>query len=134
MIKSYHIIVYTRTHINIFPFQENLYGKRFEEKLAELHEVYPEFTCRHGYTDSYGKRRLKRYNVVEDAMDAMRQYCLEHNINIVELFSRFDADGSMSVTHDEFKLGLKVGTSRGGGHSIASASMPSLRIYITDPV
>ncbi|KAI0209554.1 hypothetical protein LSAT2_005806 [Lamellibrachia satsuma] len=86
---------------------ENLYGRRFEEKLAELHEVYPEFTCRHGYTDSYGKRRLKRYNVVEDAMDAMRQYCLEHNINIVELFSRFDADGSMSVTHDEFKLGLK---------------------------
>ena len=91
-------------------FQENLYSKRFEQKLAELHEVHPDFTCRHGYTDSYGKRRLKRYSVVEDAMDAMRQYCQEHNINIVELFSRFDADGSMSVTHEEFKLGLKVRT------------------------
>ena len=38
----------------------------------------------------------------------MKTYCDEHCINIVELFSRFDADGSMSVTHEEFKLGLKV--------------------------
>ncbi|KAK2144402.1 hypothetical protein NP493_230g02037 [Ridgeia piscesae] len=93
--------------LEVLDLSENLYGKRFEQKLAELHEVHPDFMCRHGYTDSYGKRRLKRYSVVEDAMDAMRQYCQEHNINIVELFSRFDADGSMSVTHEEFKLGLK---------------------------
>lgn len=42
------------------------------------------------------------------AMKAMAEYCEEHNINIVDLFSRFDSDGSMSVSHDEFKLGLKV--------------------------
>ena len=38
----------------------------------------------------------------------MKSYCDEHSMNMVELFSRFDADGSMSVTHEEFKLGLKV--------------------------
>ena len=38
----------------------------------------------------------------------MKKYCDEHGIGIIELFSRFDEDGSMSVTHDEFKQGLRV--------------------------
>ncbi len=77
-----------------------------------MNAKHPDFVCRYGYMDSYGKRKLKRYDMVEEAMGEMRKYCAEHGINIVELFSRFDADGSMSVTHEEFKLGLKVGMSR----------------------
>ena len=68
-----------------------------------------QFTCTHGYTDSYGKHKLKAYNVVEEVMRAMKALCAERNINIAELFARFDTDQSMSVTHDEFKQGLKVG-------------------------
>ena len=64
----------------------------------------------YGYTDSYGKRKLKKYNVVEEALTAMKKYCDEHGIGIIELFSRFDEDGSMSVTHEEFKQGLRVRT------------------------
>ena len=67
------------------------------------------FTCPYGYVDSYGKRSFKKYDVVGEALGAMNAYCNKHNINIVELFSRFDADGSMSVTHEEFELGLRVG-------------------------
>ena len=77
-------------------------------QIEATRTVHPNLTCRHGYTDSYGKRRLKSYNIVEEALNEMQSYCDARNINIVELFSRFDADGSMSVSHDEFKQGLKV--------------------------
>lgn len=69
---------------------------------------HAQFKCAHGYSHSYGKRGLRHFGIVEMAMKAMAEYCEEHNINIVDLFSRFDSDGSMSVSHDEFKLGLKV--------------------------
>lgn len=69
---------------------------------------HAQFKCAHGYSHNYGKRGLRHFGIVEMAMKAMAEYCEEHNINIVDLFSRFDSDGSMSVSHDEFKLGLKV--------------------------
>ena len=76
--------------------------------LDEVAEKHHGLTILHGYTDSYGKRKLKRYNVVEEALMAMNKYCDDNHIKIVDLFTRFDEDGSMSVTHDEFKQGLKV--------------------------
>jgi hypothetical protein len=69
---------------------------------------HAQFKCAHGYSHGYGRKGLRRFGIVEMAMKAMAEYCEEHNINIVDLFSRFDSDGSMSVSHDEFKLGLKV--------------------------
>ena len=80
----------------------------FKTKLEEVLNHHHNLAVRYGYTDSYGKRKLKHYNVVEEALMAMNKYCDDNKINIVELFTRFDEDGSMSVTHDEFKQGLKV--------------------------
>ena len=85
-----------------------LYGKPFKEKLEKLAEKHPGLEFEHGYTDSYGKRKLKQYNVVEEALGAMLKYCDEMQIKLVDLFARFDDDGSMSVTHEEFKEGLRV--------------------------
>ena len=85
-----------------------MFHPSFADKVKEVQEKFPEFTCPFGYTDSYGKRKLKRYNVVAEALGAMNKYCEDNNINIVELFARFDGDGSMSVSHDEFKQGLRV--------------------------
>ncbi len=109
--KVYLLVIlggYDLTQFGYTLFQEILYGKTFKEKLMQVLEKHKEFECPFGYTDSYGKRKLKQYNVVEEALNAMKDYCVEHNINIVELFSRFDQDGSMSVTHEEFKEGLRV--------------------------
>ena len=85
-------------------------GKTFKEKLKLVQEKLTELNIPFGYTDSYGKRKLKQYNVVEEALTEMKKYCDQHGIGIIELFSRFDEDGSMSVTHDEFKQGLRVRT------------------------
>lgn len=78
------------------------------ELVATVQEKFTNFACQSGYSDLYGKRRMKEYNLVEDAMLAIRQYCDSHNMKIVDLFARFDADGSMSVSHEEFKTGLRV--------------------------
>ncbi len=91
-----------------FALQEIILGNSFKEKLKEVQEKHENLNVPFGYTDSYGKRKLKQYNVVEEALTAMKKYCDEHGIGIIELFSRFDEDGSMSVTHDEFKQGLRV--------------------------
>ncbi|XP_046568990.1 leucine-rich repeat-containing protein 74A-like [Haliotis rubra] len=82
-------------------------SSRFADLVSDLYDVHPELDIVYGYTDSYGKRKMKGYDVVEEAMHVISTYLKEKDITIVELFSRFDADGSMSVTHEEFKEGLK---------------------------
>ena len=85
----------------------------FEDTLSGLYDSYPELEVVYGYTHSYGKRKMKTYNVVEEALTIIHEYLRMHDMTMAELFSRFDADGSMSVTHDEFKEGLKVSTYTG---------------------
>ena len=89
-------------------FQEIILGRVFKDRMKEVQDKHTELNIPFGYTDSYGKRKLKQYNVVEEALTAMKKYCDDHGIGIIELFSRFDEDGSMSVTHEEFKQGLRV--------------------------
>ena len=91
-----------------FALKDIILSSSFKDRVAEMREVHENLECPYGYTDSYGKRRLKQYNIVEEAMNAMAKYADERNINIIDLFARFDADGSMSVSHEEFKIGLKV--------------------------
>ena len=94
------------------------FSPRFKEKVDSVKEKHSQFTCQYGYSDSYGRRKLQGYSVVGEAMREIRKYCDHHNINIVELFARFDADGSMSVSHDEFTEGLKVSLRICDAHNI----------------
>ncbi|ELU04703.1 hypothetical protein CAPTEDRAFT_222965 [Capitella teleta] len=94
-------------HLDELEMVDISFGSAFKRKVASLAEPHPEFKCLHGYLDSYGKKVRKKFDMVAQALQAMQEYCNKHSMNIVELFSRFDADGSMSVTHDEFKLGIK---------------------------
>lgn len=92
-------------------------------------EKHEDFKCLHGYGDTYGKRVRKKFDMVAQALGAMQAYCDDHNIGIVELFSRFDADGSMSITHDEFKQGIKVRHNTKSGVTSMILSIA----YISDP-
>ncbi|XP_013417118.1 leucine-rich repeat-containing protein 74B [Lingula anatina] len=94
--------------LEVLELIENIYTSRVDEKIEEVHEKHENFTCNHGYAHSYGKRKLKAFDVVEEAMTFLKNYIAEHNMNLVELFASFDQDGSMSVTYDEFKEGLKM--------------------------
>lgn len=55
-----------------------------------------------------GKRKLKSYDVVDEALTFFRQYMTENDIDLVTFFQDMDEDGSMAVSYDEFREGLKV--------------------------
>lgn len=55
-----------------------------------------------------GKRKLKSYDVVDEALTFFKQYMTENNIDLVTFFQGMDEDGSMAVSYDEFREGLRV--------------------------
>lgn len=55
-----------------------------------------------------GKRKLKSYDVVDEALTFFKQYMAENNIDLVTFFQDMDEDGSMAVSYDEFREGLRV--------------------------
>ena len=82
-----------------------------QERLAELKEPFPELDIIHGYTDSYGKRRMVGFgDMGQEALLCLKEYLEECNMTVTELFSRFDEDGSNSVDYDEFRQGIRVRT------------------------
>ncbi|VDI06891.1 Hypothetical predicted protein, partial [Mytilus galloprovincialis] len=79
-----------------------------QERLAELKEPFPELDIIHGYTDSYGKRRMVGFgDMGQEALLCLKEYLEECNMTVTELFSRFDEDGSNSVDYDEFRQGIR---------------------------
>ncbi|CAC5411343.1 unnamed protein product [Mytilus coruscus] len=79
-----------------------------QERLAELKEPFPELEIIHGYTDSYGKRRMVGFgDMGQEALLCLKEYLEECNMTVTELFSRFDEDGSNSVDYDEFRQGIR---------------------------
>ena len=51
---------------------------------------------------------MRSYDPIDEAFQFMKSYLEKSNINLVELFEKFDVDKSMSMTYDEFREGLKV--------------------------
>jgi len=49
--------------------------------------------------------------VVDEALTFFKQYMTENNIDLVTFFQGMDEDGSMSVSYDEFRDGLRVSVS-----------------------
>ena len=45
-----------------------------------------------------------------DPMTKLRNYMEENNLRLVDFFNQFDQDHSMSVTREEFKIGVEVPT------------------------
>lgn len=70
--------------------------------------MHPDLQISYGYTDSYGKHKMRSYDMVAEALSTMQSFCQENKIQLVEMFARFDADGSTSLTREEFNEGLKV--------------------------
>lgn len=83
-------------------FQAVLVNKDFEEIFKQVQEQLPELKMRHGGMEPPLKPKARVHPMVK-----VMAYITSHNIRIVDFFNKFDTDGNMSVTHDEFKQGLK---------------------------
>ncbi|XP_076441392.1 uncharacterized protein LOC143280576 [Babylonia areolata] len=96
-------------HVNLklLDLSDVILSNAINPRIEEMQTVHPDLKIVYGYTDSYGKRKLRSYDMVSEAIEIMQTYCQMQGITLVEMFARFDADGSMSVTHAEFREGLK---------------------------
>ncbi|XP_035828131.1 leucine-rich repeat-containing protein 74A [Aplysia californica] len=93
--------------LKLLDMSDIILSNQVEPKVEELKAQNEELEVVYGYTDSYGKRKLKSYDMTEEAIRIIQEYCAKLGMSMVDLFTKFDADGSMSVTHDEFREGLK---------------------------
>ncbi|CAH1773308.1 unnamed protein product [Owenia fusiformis] len=84
------------------------FSDKFKKWLERINKKHKELEVIHGYQHSYGKRKLVTYDPVREAMESLHKYIIEKGLTVAELFSTFDEDGSMSVTYEEFKEGLKM--------------------------
>ncbi|KAK3089767.1 hypothetical protein FSP39_006361 [Pinctada imbricata] len=76
--------------------------------IEPLKEKFPELEIIHGYTDSYGKRKMAGFaDQGEDALWTIKEYIERQNLTVAQLFAKFDEDGSNSVDYDEFRQGIK---------------------------
>lgn len=75
-----------------------------EDHIAEVTAVHSDFKCLYGFLN-FGEKKV--HIPSEDALSVIQVFCNKNNITLIDLFSKLDKDGSMSLTYDEFKEGLK---------------------------
>ena len=78
-------------------------NKDFEEIFKQVQEQLPQLKMRHGGMEPPLKPKARMHPMVK-----LMAYIDKNNLRLVDFFNKFDKDGSMSVTHDEFRQGLKV--------------------------
>lgn len=83
-------------------------NKDFEEILQKVKEQLPGLRVKHGGMDVPLKPKTPVHPMVK-----LMTYINKNNIRLVDFFNKFDKDGSMSVTPDEFYQGLQVRPSAG---------------------
>ncbi|CAF0831592.1 unnamed protein product [Brachionus calyciflorus] len=92
------------------------------QSIQAVQEIHTEFKCLHGFLN-FGEK--KTYNPSEAAIMYIQEYCQKNNISLMDLFAKLDTDGSMSVSYDEFKEGLKQ-----SGIPITPAQIDALIAYL----
>ncbi|OAF68328.1 hypothetical protein A3Q56_03931 [Intoshia linei] len=73
--------------------------------IKSIHEKFSNFHISYGYSNNYGTCKISN-SLVLQALRIMTTYCFKNNIKILDLFSQFDNDGSMSITPIEFRRGI----------------------------
>ncbi|XP_067935060.1 leucine-rich repeat-containing protein 74B-like [Watersipora subatra] len=83
-------------------FDDVLVNKDFNEIHQELKNLIPDIHVYHGGLEPPKKPKAKLHPMVK-----VQNYITKHNLKLIDFFRRFDQDGSMSVSHSEFKEGLE---------------------------
>ena len=78
-------------------------NKDFEEIFKQVQEQVPQLKMRHGGMEAPLKPKARMHPMVK-----LMAYIDKNSLRLVDFFNKFDKDGSMSVTHEEFRQGLKV--------------------------
>ena len=90
--------------IKLIPFSQDItVDKFFLEELEEFQKSFPNVHIKTGSDSLKLKPKVKLHPIIK-----LRNYIDKHHLKLAEFFNKFDKDGSMNVTKDEFIMGLKV--------------------------
>ena len=78
-------------------------NKDFEDVFKQVQEQIPDIKLAHGGMEPPPKPKAKVHPMVK-----LVNYIEKHELRLVDFFNKFDKDGSMSVTHEEFVEGIEV--------------------------
>lgn len=84
-------------------FQDILVNKDFDDIFKQVQEQVPDIKMRHGGMEPPKKPRARIHPMVK-----LTNYIEKNNLRLVDFFNKFDKDGSMSVTYEEFQQGIEV--------------------------
>ncbi|KAL4236911.1 Leucine Rich repeat [Mactra antiquata] len=103
MLRSYPTLKLETLDMSDCTFTPNI-----DEHIQNLKDMHRHIDIIYGYSTSYGKNKGDPIgDILREGLECLREFCRENNVSLVELFSRFDTDNSMSVSLQEFQEGLK---------------------------
>lgn len=82
--------------------------KDCDKVFLELKSRLPNLSLKHGGTEPPLKPKARLHPMVK-----LQNYIEKHDLKLIDFFHRFDKDGSMSVSHEEFTEGIQVRLIRG---------------------
>ncbi|KAL8594491.1 hypothetical protein ACOMHN_024936 [Nucella lapillus] len=82
-------------------FSDILVDKDFEAIFQQVQQQLPDLKMRHAGMEAPLKPKARMHPMMK-----VMAYIDKNNMRLVDFFNKFDKDGSMSVTHDEFRQGL----------------------------
>nr|XP_022312945.1 leucine-rich repeat-containing protein 74A-like isoform X1 [Crassostrea virginica] len=98
----------TTLALQVLDLSDVMLGASVVKEVESLEEVHPNLEVIHGYTDSYGKRKMAGFSDMgEEALWIIKEFIEEKDLTVAKLFAEFDEDGSNSVDYDEFRQGIK---------------------------
>lgn len=75
----------------------------FKDIYNKAKEIRPDLKIHYG-----GNRIPKRPKARVHPMVKLQNYIAKHNLKLLDFFNKFDTDGSMSVSREEFMQGIQV--------------------------
>ena len=74
-----------------------------EKEIATLKEEHPNIQVTHGGLGGYVKPKPR-----PEPIDQLHKHLNEHNIKLMDVFRKFDADGTGIVPESDFREAIKV--------------------------
>ncbi|XP_021370386.1 leucine-rich repeat-containing protein 74B-like isoform X4 [Mizuhopecten yessoensis] len=83
-------------------FSDILVNNDFNDIYKQVQEQCPELKLKHGGMEPPKKPKKPVHPMVK-----LANYIQKNNLRLVDFFNKFDKDGSMSVTYEEFQQGIE---------------------------
>jgi len=77
---------------------------KIDEAINECKKTHKNLNVVYGFHNMNDRKSL---SPSAEALNFINSYCAQNNISLMDLFSKLDSDGSMSVSYEEFREGLK---------------------------